>query len=199
MSDRRLERQIGFLIEIDKLKNVFRRSYLMDNDRRENSAEHSWHVVLLATVLAEYANKEIDLLRVLKMLAIHDIVEIDAGDTFCYDEEGLRDKEEREEKAAHRLFGLLPEDQESELQRLWQEYEAGLTPESRFANAMDRLMPLLHNYHTEGRAWQEGGVDSGQVLARNAPIETGAAELWAFAREMIQDAVTRGYLAGLEG
>jgi putative hydrolase of HD superfamily len=199
MTDPRLEQQIGFLVEIDKLKAVDRRSYLIDVDRRENSAEHSWHVILLAMILAEYADEPIDLLRVLKMLAIHDIVEIDAGDTFCYDEDRYLDKVEREEQAAQRLFGLLPEDQESELQSLWQEYEASLTPESRFANAMDRLMPLQQAYHTQGRTWQEGPVGYGQVLARNAPIGHGSSRLWEFARGMIQDAAARGYLAESEG
>jgi len=199
MGNRRLNQQIQFIVEIDKLKGILRRSYLVGGERRENSAEHSWHLATMAMVLAEYGDEDIDLLRVLNMLLIHDIVEIDAGDTFCYDDEGALDKRDREGQAADRIFGLLPDDQESELHRLWEEYEARNTPESRFANALDRLVPLLLSYHAEGKTWQEHGVSSGRVLARNAHIADGSPELWRFARTMIEDAVARGYFPRSDG
>ena len=190
----RLTRQIAFLLEIDKLKGILRRSYLTDGTRRENSAEHSWHLAVMAMILAEHANAPVDSLRVLKMLLVHDIVEVDADDTYCYDEVGAQDKAAREQQAAQRLFGLLPADQEGELRALWDEFEARATNEARFAAALDRLMPLLHNHHTQGRSWQEHGIVSGQVLAHNAHIADGSEELWRFARSVIEDAVTKGYL-----
>jgi len=191
----RLAQQIRFIIEIDKLKAVLRRSYVTCADRRENSAEHSWHVAMMAMTLAEYAEESVDLLRVLKMVLIHDIIEIDADDTFCYDEAGNRDKAEREQRAADRLFNLLPRDQADEFRVLWDEFEARQTPESRFAAALDRLMPLLHNVYTEGRTWQKHDIVREQVLAHNRPIEDGAPTLWTFARAIIQYAVDVGYLA----
>ncbi|MBV9850165.1 MAG: HD domain-containing protein [Armatimonadetes bacterium] len=190
----RLTRQIAFILEIDRLKGVLRRSYLADGTRRENSAEHSWHLALMAMVLAEHANVPVDALRVLQMLLVHDIVEIDADDTYCYDEVGALDKEEREQRAADRIFGLLPPDQERDMRGLWDEFEARVTPEARFAAALDRLMPLLHNYHTQGRSWRENGITSRQVRARNAHIADGSEELWRFAGGLIEDAVSRGFL-----
>ena len=195
MADERLDRQLAFILEIDKLKSVFRRSYLLGGERTENSAEHSWHVATMAIVLAEHADDEIDLFRVVRMLLTHDLVEIDAGDTFCYDEVGAADKEERETRAADRIFGLLDEDQRTDFRALWDEFEACTSPESRFANALDRLMPLLHNYHTQGRAWKEHGITRGQVLRRNAHIRDGSESLWRFTRGLIDDAVDKGYLA----
>ena len=158
MNIERLERQIAFILEIDKLKSVLRRSYLLNEERHENSAEHSWHLSVMALVLAEHANAEINQLRVLKMLLVHDIVEIDSGDTYVYDAAGNDTKAEREQEAARRIFGLLPGDQQLEITQLWQEFEARETPEAQFAAALDRLMPLLHNYHTEGRSWREHGI-----------------------------------------
>lgn len=195
MTADRLSRQLQFIIEIDKLKSVLRRTYLIDAPRRENSAEHSWHLAVMAVLLAEHANVPVDLLRVLKMLLVHDIVEIDAGDTYIYDVQGALDKARREQQAAERIFGLLPADQAAELRSLWDEFEARCSPEARFAAALDRLMPLLHNYTTEGRSWQEHGITSDMVLARNAQIGDGAAPLWETAQSLIADAVTRGYLA----
>lgn len=192
----RLNQQIQFIIELDKLKSVIRRSYLVNGQRFENSAEHSWHVAMLAFILAEYANEPLDLLRVLKMLLIHDIVEIDAGDTYVYDEAGVSEQAERERRAAERLFGLLPEDQAAELHELWREFEAGATPEARFAIAVDRLMPLLHSYLVQGRSWRENGVKLDQVLARNSAISDGSVKLWQYARSMIDEAVAKGYLPG---
>lgn len=196
MTDSRLSRQIGFILEIDRLKSVVRRTILLDRSRRENSAEHSWHLALMALVLSEYASEPIDPLRVLQMVLVHDIVEIDAGDTYCYDEAANEGKLEREERAAERLFALLPEDQGAPMRSLWQEFEVGESADARFAAALDRLQPLLHNYHTEGQAWRENGVVKRQVIDRNSPISDGSQRLWDYAREFIDDAVAEGYLAG---
>ncbi len=194
METERLHQQLQFIVEIDKLKTVLRRSYLIEAERRENSAEHSWHVAVMAMLLLEHAEEPVNVCRVLKMLLIHDIVEIDAGDTFCYDEEGALDKAERERQAAHRIFGLLPEDQADELRRLWDEFEARVTPEAKFAAALDRLMPLLHNYHTGGKSWREHGITREQVLVHNAHIGDISEGLWQFVKGIIEDAVVQGYL-----
>lgn len=194
LNTQRLEQQIAFILEIDRLKSVLRRSYLLSEDRRENSAEHSWHLAVMALVLSEYANAEVNTLRVLKMLLVHDVVEIDSGDTYVYDAAGNDTKAERENAAARRIFGLLPPDQEAELTALWQEFEARDTPEARFAAALDRLMPLLHNYHTEGRSWREHGISEAQVLRLNAHMADGSETLWEYAKALIDNAAARGYL-----
>lgn len=192
----RLEQQIRFLVEIDRLKGVFRQTWLVDQSRRENSAEHSWHLALVAMLLVEHAATErLDLLRVLQMALVHDLVEIDAGDTFVYDEQAALDKPQREQAAAERIFGLLPPDQARQLRALWDEFEARATPEARYAAAMDRLQPILHNYYTQGRAWREHGVTADRVLARNRHMADGAPALWAFVETLIADSVRRGYLA----
>jgi len=190
----RLDQQIGFILELDTLKSVLRRSYLLNNTRRENSAEHSWHLSAMALVLAEHANADIDQLRVLKMLLVHDIVEIDSGDTYIYDAAGNDTKAVREQEAAQRIFGLLPDNQKLELMQLWQEFEARETPEAKFAAALDRLMPLLHNYHTEGRSWREHGITKQQVLNLNRHIADGSQSLWEYAESLIDDAAAKGYL-----
>lgn len=195
VTDSRLSQQIGFILEIDRLKGVLRRTILLDRSRHENSAEHSWHLALMALVLAEYASEPIDPLRVLQMVLVHDIVEIDAGDTYCYDEAANEGKLEREEQAAERLFALLPEDQGGPMRSLWREFEAGESADARFAAALDRLQPLLHNYHTEGQAWRDHGVVRRQVIDRNGPISDGSERLWDYARDFIEDAVAKGYLA----
>ena len=194
MNTERLERQISFILEIDKLKSVLRRSYLLNEPRHENSAEHSWHLSIMALVLAEYANAEVDTLRVLKMLLVHDIVEIDAGDTFVYDTAGNETKAVREQEAAQRIFGLLPTDQQSEVQALWQEFEERTTSEAKFAAALDRLMPLLHNFHTQGRSWQEHGIAQAQVLRLNRHIADGSETLWDYAEALINKATDKGFL-----
>ena len=198
MSETRLERQIRFLLEVDKLKEVFRRSYLLTSQRRENDSEHSWHLAVMAMVLSEHADDPVDGVRAVKMCLVHDIVEIDAGDTYCYDETGNEDKATRERRAAERLFGLLPEDQGLELRELWQEFEQGRSPEARFARAVDRLMPLLHNFHTRGRSWQEHGIDSALVRDRMLPIRESSQRLWGYALEVIRESVERGYLRDTE-
>jgi len=191
----RLRKQIQFILEIDKLKKIVRQTLLTDQSRKENDAEHSWHIALMAILLLEHAeDKSIDLPRVVTMLLVHDLVEIDAGDTFCYDEAGNEDKLEREIKAADRIFNLLPEDQAAYFRGLWDEFEARETAESRFAAAMDRLQPLLHNYSTKGGTWKEHNVHKDQVIKRNHPIAFGSATLWDFAAGIIDDAVNKGYL-----
>ena len=191
----RLTRQIDFILELDRLKTVLRRSYLLHEDRRENSAEHSWHLAMLAMVLAEHADEEVDGARVARMLLIHDVVEIDAGDTFVYDAVARAEKAQKEEPAAERIFGLLPEDQSREFRALWQEFEAGETPDARFGQTLDRLMPLLHNLEGGGRSWREHGIAKHQVLDRNAHMALGSKALWEYARKRIEAAAAGGNLA----
>lgn len=195
MHSDRLRSQIEFLLEIDKLKSILRQTLLTDGRRQENSAEHSWHLSIMAILLAEYAKGQpVDLFRVLKMLLIHDLVEIDAGDTYCYDEAANADKEKREKQAAERIFGLLPNDQAAEFHGLWQEFELRKTAEAKFAAALDRLQPLLHNYHTDGRVWRRHRVDSKQVYRRNQSIEESAPDLWQYAAQIILESIDRGWL-----
>lgn len=193
IQDQQLARRIEFLIEIDRLKHVLRRTYLPGSDRRENTAEHSWHLALAALVLADYANEPVDLARVVSMALVHDIVEIDAGDTFFYDSAGTLDKAEREQLAAERIFSLLPPDQAPGLRALWDEFEERQTPESRFASALDRFMPVLHNYLTEGRPWRQHSVAGEQVLAMIDKIAPGSVVIAAFARSLVADAMEQGY------
>lgn len=194
MNDR-LERQMTFVMELDRLKGIIRRSLALGGRREENSAEHSWHLALMVVLLAEYADQSFDVLRAVKMALVHDVVEIDAGDTFVYDEQACRDKSIRERRAADRLFAVLPPDQGAEIRALWEEFEAAATPESRFANAMDRLQPLLLNYHSQGRAWRQHGVTQDRVISRCQGIGEGSRQLWAYARDLIEKAVKDGYVA----
>jgi putative hydrolase of HD superfamily len=178
------------------LKLILRRTLVTDKSRYENTAEHSWHLAMFAMMLCEHANEpDLNVMRVIRMVLIHDIVEIDAGDTFAYDVVGHEDKAEREQAAAFRIFGMLPEDQQEEISQLWEEFEDRETSEALFANALDRLHPLLHNYYTEGAAWKEHGITSSQVLERNAHIAEGSEILWEFAEELIRSSVAKGYLA----
>jgi putative hydrolase of HD superfamily len=196
MNSKRLEQQIRFVREVDKLKTIERQTLITDASRQENDAEHSWHLALMALVLGEYAKDDaIDLLHVVRMVLVHDLVEIDAGDTYCYDRAGYADKAERETAAAERIFNLLPSDQAGEFRSLWDEFEAGKSAEARFANALDRLQPLMHNVFTEGRMWQKHGIRKSQVVDRNRKINEGAPDLWTFARDLIDKAVGRGQLA----
>jgi putative hydrolase of HD superfamily len=196
MNHERLERQIAFVREVDKLKTIHRQTLLTDASRLENDAEHSWHLALMALILGEYADGGgIDLLRVIRMVLVHDLVEIDAGDTYCYDEAGYVDKARRETAAAERIFNLLPADQAGEIRALWDEFEAAETPEARFANALDRLQPLMHNVFTNGRMWQKHNITQSQVVDRNRKIADGAPDLWRFARNLIDQAVADGHLA----
>ena len=194
MGDERLDRQVGFILEIDKLKTIIRQSYLIHAERQENSAEHSWHVAVMALLLAEYAEERLDLSRILQMLLIHDIVEIDAGDTYCYDEVDKLEKARREQQAAKRIFGLLPQDQSEKLHALWQEFEAGSSREAQCANAVDRFMPILHNYYTQGRSWRAHGVTKEKVIAHNRRIQHFSPRLWQWLNRLLEDAVAKGYL-----
>ncbi|MBS1227388.1 MAG: 5-nucleotidase [Proteobacteria bacterium] len=191
----RLEQQIAFIVEIDRLKTVLRQNYLADGSRRENTAEHSWHVSLMAMILSEHAAAPVDSARVLELLLVHDLVEIDAGDTFAYDSIGEQTKAAREQAAAERIFGLLPAAQAERLRAAWDEYEASETPEARFALSLDRLMPMIHNSLTEGRAWQANGVTADKVRHRAESIAQGAPALGALALELINSAVDAGFLA----
>jgi len=194
MTDSRLHAQLAFLLEIDRLKRILRRTSLVGGDRRENSAEHSWHLAMMAMVLAEYANEPLDLLHTIKLLLVHDIVEIDAGDTFAYDVQANLDKEAREQAAADRIFGLLPADQCEEMRALWEEFDARQTPEARFANALDRMIPSLQNYENAGGTWHAPGVDLRAVTHRLQPIDDGSHKLWQYVEHMLADAVANGML-----
>ena len=191
----RLHQQLQFIVEIDKLKHVLRQTLLIDKSRRENDAEHSWHLAMMAMLLSEYAETEVNLVRVLKMVLIHDLVEIDAGDTFCYDEQAIQTQADREKVAADRIFGLLPADQTDQLRSLWEEFETKQSADARFATALDRLQPILHNYHTQGGTWKKAGVTIAKVRQRIAPIALGSPRLGEFAETLIQDALSQGFLA----
>ena len=192
----RLAQQIAFLLEADKLKTVLRRTPLTDASRPENSAEHSWHLVLAAIVLAEHGTTSVDLLRVLEMLTVHDLVEVDAGDTFAYDAGHLGTKAERERVAADRIFALLPPDQGARLRARWEEFEAHETPEARFANALDRLQPLLQNACAGGGSWRDHEVTRAQVLRRMDPIRSTLPDLWPRVMEIIETFCASGVLRG---
>lgn len=196
----RLKKQLNFIVELDKLKNIKRRSLLIfskKNEREnENDAEHSWHLSMLALILFEYidSDEKIDILKIIKMVLIHDIVEIDAGDTYCYDEDANLDKAEREIKAADRIFNILPEDQEEEFRDLWIEFEKRETEEAKFAAALDRIQPLILNYFTDGEAWIKHGIYAEQVIERNKHIRDASEKLWQLAERIIEHSVELGYL-----
>jgi len=189
-----LDEQIQFLIEIDKLKTIERKGKIISGTRLENDAEHSWHLAMMALILHRQANEEVDLFRVIKMLLVHDLVEIDAGDTFAYDTAGHLDKAERESKAADRLFGMLPQEQGEELMELWLEFERKETKEARFAASLDRLQPLIHNHLNQGDTWRKYGITSEQVMNRNREIANGSEKLWHYAQALIQSSVEKGIL-----
>lgn len=190
----RIEQQMNFLLELDKMKNIYRQTYVLHEDRHENDAEHSWHLAVLALVLSEYANEPVDLKTVLETVLIHDVVEIDAGDTYAYDDAGNATKAAREQKAADRLFGLLPPEQGAHLRRLWEEFEARSTPEARFAAALDRIQPLTLNYTKKGISWKEHGTKRSQVSARMQAVAEGSEALGDFAAEIIRRAAAEGLL-----
>lgn len=190
----RLTQQIAFILEIDQAKRILRQTHLLDLSRRENDAEHSWHLAVMAMVLAEHANEPVDLGKVIEMLLVHDIVEIDAGDTFAYGENGYDDKEEREQRAADRIFGLLPPDQGARFRQLWEEFEARKSPEAKFAAALDRLQPMMHNFFTEGSTWRAYDIPSDRVIGFNQHMRRGSSRLWEYAEGLIETAVREGYL-----
>lgn len=193
--EERLKQQLNFLYEIDKLKTIFRRTNLIaDTKRLENTAEHSWHLAMYVMILAEYANTELNLMHVLKLVLLHDLVEIDAGDTFCYDEKANVGKHERELLAAKRIFGLLPKDQGEELMNLWLEFEAKESPEARFAASIDHLQPVLHNYITGGGSWTRHNISRQQVEKRVKPIAHGSTVLGDIVDAIVEEAVQNKWL-----
>ena len=198
MQANRLQQQLEFIIEIDKLKNVLRQTLLTDSSRRENSGEHSWHLAIMTMILAEYAVEGTDLFRAMKMTLIHDLVEIDAGDTFCFDVKGNESKVERELAAADRIFGILPEEQGKELRLLWDEFEARETATAKFAAALDRIQPFIHNQQTAGGTWDIHDINRNQVMKRMAPVKEGTPELWDFILEEIENLIAAGYLKNSE-
>lgn len=194
MEKSKLEQQIEFIIEVDKIKNIFRQSYISDGTRRENDAEHSWHLALMAIILTEYFDPKADVLQVIKMVIIHDLVEIYAGDTYLYDVKGNETKAIREQEAADKLFAMLPIDQGKELMDLWHEFEDKITVEAKFAATLDRLQPVLLNYITKGKAWLAHGITKEQVLKRQADILNGPKEIADFLIHLLDDAQQKGYL-----
>ena len=192
--DERLKKQLDFSLEIDKEKNIFRQTHLSGHGRRENDAEHAWHMAIMAYLLREYANEDVDLVRVMLMCLIHDIVEIDAGDTYAFDPEGLKTQQERESRAKERLFGLLPTDQEAELTALFEEFEAFETPEARYAHALDNLQPLLLNNSNEGGDWKEHGVTAGTVYGRHRKTRLGSEKLFEITDQILKDNIRKGNL-----
>jgi 5'-deoxynucleotidase YfbR-like HD superfamily hydrolase len=193
----RLQQQIEFMLEIDKLKHISRRTMLTDRSREENSVEHSWHIATAVFLFSEYAQvQEMDLYRVIKMLLVHDLVEIDAGDTYCYDDQSRKDQARREQEAAERIFKILPPDQSLSFRALWDEFENRDTPESKYANALDRFQAFLQNYFTKGQIWQKNNITCRQVMDRMQPVFNGAPILWNLVKLLIDDAVQKNYLAG---
>lgn len=194
--DERIKKQLDFSLEIDKVKNILRQTHLSNHGRRENDAEHSWHMAVMAYLLKEYANKEIDIAKVMLMCLIHDIVEIDAGDTYAYDEVNLQTQKEREDAAKERIFSILPTEQKEELIALFDEFEAYETPESKFAHAMDNLQPLMLNNSNGGSDWQEHQVSAEQVYKRQSKTKLGSEKLFEVTDKMIQENIQKGSLKG---
>lgn len=195
----RLSQQLGFILEVEKLKTILRRTLILDRSRVETDAEHTWQLAVMAMVLSDYSGEPVDLHRVIKMLLIHDIVEIDAGDTFAYDTAAARDQAERELKAADRIFAILPEEQAVEFRALWDEFEEKASPESRFANAMDRMQPLLHNFFTDGGTWRANGVTAADVRRRMMPIAKASPALGDVAEKLIITAIENGWITPDKG
>ncbi|MCI6857985.1 MAG: HD domain-containing protein [Eubacterium sp.] len=181
----RLEKQIAFIREMDKEKLIARQTYLANGERKENDAEHAWHLALMTILLSEYANEKIDVLKTVTMVLFHDVVEIDAGDTYAYDEEGKKTQADREQKAAARLYGLLPKDQGEKLKAIWEEFEARETPESRFAHAMDNLQPVILNVASGGKSWIEHTVCLSQIMGRQKDTKKGSEVLWDYEWEKL--------------
>lgn len=192
--EERFRKQLAFILEIDKEKNILRQTHLTGHGRREDDADHAWHLAVMAWILREYSNQEIDIVRTILMVLIHDIVEIDAGDTYAYDADAKKTEAVRETKAAERIFGLLPEDQGQKLREIWEEFEAYETPEARFAHVMDNFQPMLLNNSNGGGDWKEHGVSQIQVRERNAKTGTGSEEIWAYMQEILAENIRKGSL-----
>ena len=188
----RIEKQLAFALEIDKVKNIFRQTHLSGNGRNENDAEHSWHMAIMAYLLREYANEEVDITKVMMMCLIHDIVEIDAGDTYAYDEDGLKTQKDREEAAKQRIFSILPDEQAKELVALFEEFESYETAESRFAHALDNIQPLMLNNSNNGSDWKAHKVTSEQIYKRHSKTKLGSEKLFEIADRIIQDNIQKG-------
>lgn len=194
MINSRLVKDMEFIVEIDKMKKVLRQTSVIGIDQRENDAEHSWHIAIMAVILEEYSNEKIDILKVIKMLLCHDLVEIYAGDTFCYDVKGNEDKRERELKAANRIYGMLDRDKGQELRDLWDEFEAMETPEALFAASMDRIQPMLSNYHNGGGTWKKYNVEKENIYKRMSPVEKSSDDLWEYMQHIVEDAEKTGLI-----
>ena len=192
--DERLKKQLDFALEIDKEKNILRQTHLSGHGRNENDAEHAWHMAIMAYLLREYSNEPVDITRVMLMCLIHDVVEIDAGDTYAYDEEGKKTQKAREEAAKERIYSLLPEDQKEELAAIFDEFEESKTPESKFAHAMDNLQPLMLNNSNDGGDWREHGVSAKQVYGRQSRTEKGSAYLYKLTDNILQANIKKGAL-----
>ena len=190
----RLKNQMDFILEVDKVKNIFRQTYLADGNRKDNDAEHSWHLALMAVLLKEYSNEEVDLGKVVPMVLIHDLVEIDAGDTYAYDEAGAATKEAREKKAAERIFSILPQEQGKWLRELWEEFEAYETAEAKFAHVLDNCQPLMLNDAANGRSWAEHGVKKSQIYKRNRYTKDGSEKIWEYMQEIVQKHIEQGHI-----
>ncbi|MCR5417291.1 MAG: HD domain-containing protein [Lachnospiraceae bacterium] len=192
--EERLQKQLAFSLEVDKEKSIFRQTSLSDHGRKENDAEHAWHMALMAYLLKEYANEPVDIAKVMIMCLIHDVVEIDAGDTYAYDNEGLKTQKSRENEAKERIYGMLPEDQRRDLVKLFDEFEENESPEARFAHVMDNLQPLILNFSNDGSDWQEHGVNAKQVFGRQGRSKDGSKRLYDLTERMILDQVEKGNL-----
>jgi len=194
MSSDKISKQIAFIHEIDKIKYIQRKTRLFNSERRENDAEHSWHLAVMALTLAEHANEPVDILKVIKMLLIHDVVEIDSGDIFLYDTEVNHDNTVLERQAAERIFGMLPAEQAEEFIAIWEEFETAETPEAKFARSMDRLEPILQNASNQGGTWMEYNVEYATVLQKVSGIRHGSQPIWDFTQTVLDDSVAKGYL-----
>lgn len=190
----RLQQQMKFILEVDKVKQIIRQTYLADGSRKENDAEHSWHLALMAVLLKEYANEEVDLAKVIPMVLLHDLVEIDAGDTYAYDQAGLATQRARETKAADRIFGMLPEDQGIKFRNLWEEFEAYETAEAKFAHVLDNCQPLLLNDASGGKNWKEHIVHKSQIYKRNEHTAEGSREIWEYMQQLIDKHIQLGHV-----
>ena len=192
----RLRQQLAFLMEIDKQKEIIRQTYLADGNRKETDAEHAWHLAMMCMILSEYANEKIDVPKTIMMVLTHDLVEIDAGDTYAYDQTGNQTKKERELKAADRIYGLLPEDQRKYLRALWDEFEAMETPEAKFANMLDKIQPVCLNDQSKGKSWVEHNVCKRQIMERNSKTHEGSELLWDYIKKLIEKNVEAGFIRG---
>lgn len=190
----RMKKQIAFLMEIDKVKNIFRQTYLADGKRKENDAEHSWHLAIAAFLLKEYVAEDVDVMKVMIMVLIHDLVEIDAGDTYAYDAEGAKTKRAREVAAADRIFGMLPEDQGGYFRELWDEFEAYESDDAKFAHLLDNFQPLLLNHESNGKSWTEHHVKKSQIYKRNEKIKETSPEVWEWMKQIVEEHIALGHV-----